>query len=91
MAIDPRRTLPAVERVVARLDGLPQPLLADCAREAVDAARDLIEQGGSVSLDSVVADAEARVARRRYEQLRRVVNATGVLLHTNLGRAPIGA
>ena len=48
MAIDPRRTLPAVERVVARLDGLPQPLLVDCAREAVDAARDLVEQGGSV-------------------------------------------
>ena len=91
MAIDPRRTLPAVERVAARLGGLPQPLLVDCAREAVDAARDLVERGGSVSLDSVVADAQVRVARRRHEQLRRVVNATGVLLHTNLGRAPIGA
>ena len=31
------------------------------------------------------------MARRRAEQLRRVVNATGVLLHTNLGRAPLGA
>jgi L-seryl-tRNA(Ser) seleniumtransferase len=91
MAIDPRRTLPAVERVVARLGGLPQPLLVDCAREAVDAARERVEHGGSVSLDAVVADAQVRVARRRHEQLRRVVNATGVLLHTNLGRAPLGA
>ena len=91
MAIDPRRTLPAVERVVARLGGLPQPLLVDCAREAVDAARELVEHGGAVSFDAVVADAQVRVARRRHEQLRRVVNATGVLLHTNLGRAPLGA
>jgi L-seryl-tRNA(Ser) seleniumtransferase len=91
MAIDPRRTLPSVERVVARLGGLPQPLLVDCARAAVDAARDVVERGGSVSLDAVVADAEARVELRRHEQLRRVVNATGVLLHTNLGRAPLGA
>ncbi len=91
MAIDPRRTLPAVERVVARLGGLPQPLLVDCAREAVDAARDLVEHGGAVSFDAVVADAQVRVARRRHERLRRVVNATGVLLHTNLGRAPLGA
>ncbi len=91
MAIDPRRTLPAVERVVALLGGLPQPMLVDCAREAVDAARELVEHGEAVTLDTVVADAAARVAHRRAEQLRRVVNATGVLLHTNLGRAPLGA
>src|SRR5262249_39841157 len=40
--------------------------------------------------DAVVADATARVARRRAAQLRPVINATGVLLHTNLGRAPLG-
>jgi len=90
MATDPRRSLPSVERVLARLQGLPQPVLADCAREAVDAAREQVEQGVTVTLDAVVADAAARATRRRGALLRRVVNATGVLLHTNLGRAPLG-
>ncbi|MEX1006853.1 MAG: L-seryl-tRNA(Sec) selenium transferase [Acidimicrobiia bacterium] len=90
MAMDPRRTLPSVERVVAHLDGLPQPLLVDCAREAVDAAREVVQRGGTMKFDTVVADAAARVTRLQGARLRRVVNATGVLLHTNLGRAPIG-
>jgi len=90
MADDPRRALPAVERVVESLAGLPRPVLVDCAREAVDAARDRVARGIAVSFDEVVADARARVARLQAARLRRVVNATGVLLHTNLGRAPLG-
>ena len=55
--------------------GLPAPLLVDIAREAIGAG-------------------EPTTARERAEDLRRlllrpVVNATGVLLHTNLGRAPL--
>jgi L-seryl-tRNA(Ser) seleniumtransferase len=90
MASDSRRSLPAVERVVVHLSGLPQPLLVDCARDAVDAARARLTAGDTVTFDDVIDDARARVARRSATRLRRVVNATGVLLHTNLGRAPLG-
>ena len=90
MADDPRRALPAVERVVESLDGLPRPVLVECARDAVDAARARVGGGARVDFDEVVADARARVTRVQSARLRRVVNATGVLLHTNLGRAPIG-
>jgi L-seryl-tRNA(Ser) seleniumtransferase len=90
MVSDSRRSLPAVERVVVHLSGLPRPLLVDCAREAVDAARARVASGDTVTFDDVLDDAHARVARRRATRLRRVVNATGVLLHTNLGRAPLG-
>ena len=55
--------------------GLPHPLLVDAAREAVAAG----------DPDSARARAEAIAAAL----LRPVVNATGVLLHTNLGRAPV--
>ena len=69
---------------------LPHVLASQCAREAVAEARHLLATAGEApDLDAVVADAEARLAARRDALLAPVVNATGVLLHTNLGRAPI--
>ncbi len=44
----------------------------------------------AASVDEVIADARRRVERLRGRLLRPVVNATGVIVHTNLGRAPIG-
>jgi L-seryl-tRNA(Ser) seleniumtransferase len=88
--MDPRRALPSVDRVAASLAGLPHELLVEAARDAVESARATVEAGGVVDADAVFADAAARVARRHDELLRPIVNATGVLLHTNLGRAPLG-
>ena len=56
--------------------GLPQPLLVDAARAAI--ARGAPD------------DARAIAEETRAALLQPVVNATGVLLHTNLGRAPLG-
>jgi L-seryl-tRNA(Ser) seleniumtransferase len=75
---------PSVDVLASRLSstGLPRALLVSLAREAIHEAR------------SSEADAEA-IARRSADAVartrpHRLVNATGVLLHTNLGRAPIG-
>jgi len=88
--MDPRRALPAVDRVLAALDGLPHALLVDAVRSAVDDARARVEAGGAVPDEAeVVAAARARVAAQRTRLLQPLVNATGVLLHTNLGRAPV--
>ena len=89
--MDPRRTLPSVERVVSELAGLPHDLLVDAARAAIDAARATIAAGGAPPTeDEVIADAAGRVGRMAVRRLQPLVNATGVLLHTNLGRAPLG-
>ncbi|RMH75254.1 MAG: L-seryl-tRNA(Sec) selenium transferase, partial [Actinomyces sp.] len=68
---------PSVDRLARSLasSGLPHPLCVEVAREAIAAG------------DVAGAPARARLRRRRL--LTPVVNATGVLLHTNLGRAPV--
>jgi L-seryl-tRNA(Ser) seleniumtransferase len=92
--VDPRRALPGVDQVLAALSGLPHELLVSCARDAIAAARERVSRGerpeDAVSVDEVVADARHRVVRLRDRLLRPVINATGVIVHTNLGRAPIG-
>ena len=86
------RKLPAVDRVIDALaeSGPPQ-LVARAARTAVDRWRARIADGDPApQLDAVVETARALFSEERGSLLRPVINATGVLIHTNLGRAPLG-
>jgi L-seryl-tRNA(Ser) seleniumtransferase len=65
--------------------GLPAPLLVDVARSAVADAVAAEDPASALAR----AHQGAIVERRRL--LQPVINATGVILHTNLGRAPLGA
>jgi L-seryl-tRNA(Ser) seleniumtransferase len=92
------RDLPAVETLTQILeqrldgDGLPRALLADVARTEIEAARRGIALGaGAPPLTDLVAAAQRRVGELSRPSLRPVVNATGVIIQTNLGRAPLSA
>jgi L-seryl-tRNA(Ser) seleniumtransferase len=86
------RSLPSVDRVLVSLEGIaPQSFTSHAARMAVDRARADIKRGGDApSLDEVVSRARDLLDERSLKYLQTVINATGVLIHTNLGRVPLG-
>ncbi len=88
--MDARRALPSVDSVLAALEGVPHGRAVEVARAAVDDARAAAARGEPVDAAEVVADARRRADDLLGRLLRPVVNATGVIIHTNLGRVPIG-
>jgi L-seryl-tRNA(Ser) seleniumtransferase len=86
------RALPGVDRVVNALGSeAPAPLIASAARRAVDDARARALRGETVpDFDDIVASARTILSEPDAALLRPVINATGVLIHTNLGRVPLG-
>ncbi|MEQ1858207.1 MAG: L-seryl-tRNA(Sec) selenium transferase [Longimicrobiales bacterium] len=98
---DPRRAIPSVDALLASsevqalLARYPRNRVVDALRERIAAARARAERGQGVddlaSVSGYAGDAERALAEGDVPSLRRVINATGVVLHTNLGRAPLAA
>jgi L-seryl-tRNA(Ser) seleniumtransferase len=92
--------LPQIEKLLVRdeparwFPRLSRPLVARLASEAVASFREALQRGEPAPPDLERAvlnrlEQSCRSASRR--RLQRVINATGVLLHTNLGRAPLAS
>jgi L-seryl-tRNA(Ser) seleniumtransferase len=86
--------LPSVDAVAGAMDGArwSHEAMVRAARDAIDALRARIRDGDVPAAQDCSETAVARAAAQRLEEisaprLRRVVNATGIVLHTNLGRA----
>lgn len=82
------RALPSVEQLAGQIDGVPHGVAVRAARQTVDAAREQVLDASPHEPD-LVAEARARAAEIMAPSLRGAINATGVILHTNLGRAPL--
>ncbi|MFH0882912.1 MAG: L-seryl-tRNA(Sec) selenium transferase [bacterium] len=88
------RTLPKVDDVLSQpvlkfWRGSPQ--VRDAVREELQDARNRIRSRGKApSAKAVAIGALERLEAKFAPRLRRVVNATGIIIHTNLGRAPLG-
>ena len=83
------RDLPSVDELLRdeRLASEPHELVVAAARRVLDEVRDEVKAGTDPG--PLVDRIAAELAQARRSSLRRVLNATGVLVHTNLGRAPL--
>jgi L-seryl-tRNA(Ser) seleniumtransferase len=80
------RDLPSVDALARAVD---DPLAVDAARIVLARAREQIRAGAEPgNLDEQLRE---ELSAARAPRLRRVINATGVIVHTNLGRAPLAA
>ena len=99
MPANPYRQLPPVAAVLdspavqALEPAHGRAAVADAVRAELDALRGRLKAGdspdGALALDAIVARVAARVEAGSVPMLRPVINATGIVLHTNLGRSPI--
>ncbi|MBM3773681.1 MAG: L-seryl-tRNA(Sec) selenium transferase [Acidobacteria bacterium] len=87
------RELPSVHEVLERLRSAgryPRPLVVEEIRRALEDARARIRAGGNGLDPAIESRVEQALASLARPSLVKVINATGVVLHTNLGRAPLG-
>ena len=96
---DARRAIPGVDALLessafaALLERYPRHRVVGATRAALDDVRSSVAEGADPSdlaePGPYASDVAERLARAEVPSLRRVINATGVVLHTNLGRAPL--
>ncbi|HWI41349.1 MAG TPA: L-seryl-tRNA(Sec) selenium transferase [Verrucomicrobiae bacterium] len=90
------RGIPKVDRVLEwpevkeALAGHPRPVVLEALRASLDELRDLLRAGEVRDIPpTLLSLLRARLARAALPSLRRVVNGTGIVIHTNLGRSPL--
>ena len=86
------RALPSVDEVLhqlGHLDYLPRPLIAGEVRSVLEERRRALLDNVPYDATQVWTIVERRLHKLLSPSLREVINATGVVLHTNLGRAPL--
>ena len=87
------RDIPKIDKLLAHdaFSGYNTALLTEAIRDAVEALRSAIGAGTvtAIDTDALIADITARYKAALAPSLQPLINATGVIIHTNLGRSPI--
>src|SRR5260221_1068145 len=97
--MNPYRNLPSVNQLLespalmALIGDHAHERVVAAARAELDDIRDRLKQGesldGATALDALAGRVAQRLASEFQPKLQTVINATGIVLHTNLGRAPV--
>ena len=78
------------ERLIFFMEKTPRSVVVEAVRQQINELRNGILQGSieeTTGVNGIVEGALKQIKLRKKRSLRRVINATGIVLHTNLGRA----
>ncbi len=83
------RAIPSVEKILQALGDseLPRPIVLGVVRRELGKLR---QQKSVPAFDAVVASVRKSLRELHASRIRPLINATGILIHTNFGRAPLG-
>jgi L-seryl-tRNA(Ser) seleniumtransferase len=91
------RKLPGVDKVLSQttmrklIEKSGTDLVTFTVRAVIeDARKKIMTNGGSVTMEEIVKKSEETIELMSQPLLKEVINATGIVIHTNLGRAPLG-
>lgn len=92
MGEDPRRRIPGTDTLLAdeRVQRASAPLSRHVLAQVIHQAQERARRE-EIAPEQVEAEVLSQLARFRPSSMRPVINATGVVIHTNLGRAPLSA
>jgi L-seryl-tRNA(Ser) seleniumtransferase len=90
MNLAARRQIPAVSKILDALAdcGLPRPFVVELVRRELSQIR---RAGDAAKFESIVAGIRRSLDELRASRLQPIVNGTGIVIHTNFGRAPLGS
>ncbi|MEW6413382.1 MAG: L-seryl-tRNA(Sec) selenium transferase [Candidatus Zixiibacteriota bacterium] len=89
------RDFPAVEQLLqssrlrSSVASLPRPVAADIIKEVVAGMKESFKKGDEPAEGDIIREIERRIGAQRRFEITKVINATGIVVHTNLGRAPL--
>jgi len=85
---DERRQIPAVSKILDALgqSDLPRPFVVEFVRRKLSQIR---ASRVALEIESIVADIRRSLDECRASRLQSVINGTGIVIHTNFGRAPL--
>src|SRR5262245_1010162 len=96
---NPLRSLPAVHDLLGSpafsrvLEAYPRDTVGEAVRGKLDQIREDLKSGkeanGQIDAQHLARQIQEQLSAETKPHLRQVINATGVLLHTNIGRAPM--
>ena len=89
------REIPQVEKLLqdeeieAFIPVIGKVSAADCVREGVSSYREALIAGAEADSQKLKDEIIKKLKIKSSERLQRVINGTGIIIHTNLGRAPL--